>query len=185
MTARKWSRIARRDRRTAGRRARRDVLRRLEGHRERAAARWPRHRVGPHDDLRPDAGYVGAQRQQPGAGRRRLRRPGALDRAEELDRHPDARHGAERQASGERAGQDRPDQPAGQPARAAGPAAGPVVAAVEGRRHHSAEELVGVPDDGAGAGQHLDRHPRWRHPEPRGDPDRGEQSADRPGRSDP
>ena len=60
-----------------------------------------------------------------------------------------------RQAAGERAGQDRSDQPAGQPARAAGPAAGPVAAAVEERRHHSAEELVGVPDDRAGAGQHL------------------------------
>ncbi len=42
----------------------------------------------------------------------------------------------------------------GQPARAAGPAAGPVAAAVAQRRHHSAEELVGVPDDRAGAGQH-------------------------------
>ncbi len=46
---------------------------------------------GAHDDLRPDAGYVGAQRQQPGPGRRRLRRPGASHRVEELGRDADDR----------------------------------------------------------------------------------------------
>ena len=90
MTARQVERTRAASVALVGGRSGADLLRRWQRHRERAAARWSRHRVGPHDDLRPDAGHVGAQRQQPGPGGRRLRRPGALDRAEELGRHADA-----------------------------------------------------------------------------------------------
>ena len=45
---------------------------------------------------------------------------------------------ADREASGERDREDRPDQPAGHSARRAGRAAKPFAAAVEERRHHSA-----------------------------------------------
>ena len=61
------------------------------------------------------------------------RRPGALDRAEELGRDADPGPAARRQAAGELAGEDRTDQLAGQPARSARPAAGSVPAAVEER----------------------------------------------------
>ena len=53
------------------------------------------------------------------------------------------------------------------------------------RRHDLAAEFVGLPDNGAGAGQHRHDPHRWGHPEPRDHPDRDQQRSDRPGRPDP
>ena len=96
-----------------------------------------------------------------------------------LDLQPD------RQAAGERDSPRSARPPAGHAARGAGRAAEPVAAAVAQRRHHPAEECVGVPDHRADAGQHLDDAARRRHPEPGDHPDRGQQHPRRARRPDP
>ena len=144
MSMRKWSRIAQpRAWRSLAVALVLTLVRVVARHRERAAAGRPRHRTGQDDDLRADAGYVGAQRQQPRPGGRRVRRPGARDRAEELGRDADAGP-ATRASSCRRTHSPRSARPAcwaRQHVRA-GLAAGPVAAAAEERRHDPAEELA-------------------------------------------
>ena len=57
--------------------------------------------------------------------------------------------------------------------------------AVEDRRHDPAAEQLGVPHYRTGAGEHRHHSARRRRAEPRDDPDRDLQRAQRPGRSDP
>ncbi len=97
------------------------------------------------------------------------------DQAEELDRDPDVGRRSVRAAAGQRDREDRPDQLAGHAAHRAGRAAQPVAAAVAERRHHPAEELLGLPHHRTDVGQHRGHpHRRW-HPEPRRDSDRDSQ----------
>ena len=142
-------------------------------------------RVGVLHRLRADAGHAGDQRQQQGDGRRRL--VGSIkainlknwvatltlgmDKNVKLPKNATAKIGQTSLLGSQHV----------ELARAAKPVAG----AAQGRRHHSAEELVGLSHDRADAGQPLPDLARRRHPEPGSAAERGLQHLQRAGRPDP